>query len=103
MEQTMGEAVRLSEQFAGVSAVRLSLSDTVGALLPSLRRLGPVSPTNLVGINDVSDFLSPIKTFTTRFGLVECGEWTLILTDMRGENCAVQAFAISREAHCHAI
>jgi hypothetical protein len=92
-----------SEQLAGFTLVELPLPEAARAMERALARFGPVSTIPLVGIKGVIDYLSPLTTFTTRHAAIALEGWTALLTDMRGENCHVDGFALSRATSCRAL
>lgn len=85
------------------TAVKMPLQSTADVLAQNLKRFGPVSRVSLAGSDQLLQFLGPLKTGVTRFGCVCAGEWTILMTDMRGENCFVDGFAISRKTRCAAM
>jgi len=93
----------MREQLSGFSAVKLPLKGLTTAWAEKLKKFGPVSEFSLAGIKDVISFLGPVKSFTTRYAGVEVGNWSYLLSDMRGENCYVDAYALSRATGCGAI
>jgi hypothetical protein len=99
----MSAPVRLSEQFSGFAAVELTTAATADALGESLRRFGPVQQAKISSLAALAAHLSPVKSFTTTYAVAEFGAWSLILTDMKGENCNVNAFAVSRAKGCRGI
>lgn len=95
--------ISVTEHLKGFSAVNLSADLAVAALEKNLQRFGPVSRSNLADFPEALAYLVPVKSFTTRFLLMELGDWSILLTDMKGECCYVDAYAISRETQCKAI
>jgi hypothetical protein len=96
-------AASITEHLKGFSAVSLHGAAAASALAESLRKFGPVEQCQLTTFEDALKHLLPIKSFTTRYVVMGLDEWSIILTDMRGANCYVEAFAISRARHCRAI
>jgi hypothetical protein len=95
--------VSMQEQLKGFTAVELSIASAKAALTDNLKRFGPVSGVSLEGIEAVIEFLAPLKSFTTRYAGIEVGTWCYLLTDMKGENCYVDGYALSRLTGCRAI
>ena len=93
----------LQEHLKQFSAVSINAETAADALKQNLRKYGPVHRTIIDSFDNALRFLLPIKSFTTRFLLLELHGWTLLLTDMRGENSYVDAYAISRATNCNAI
>ncbi len=99
----MSERVRLTQQFAGFASVDLPADMATKALAESLRRFGPVHEAPLCGLTALAAHLSPVKSFPTTYAVVDFGAWSLILTDMKDENCNVNTLAISRAEGCRGI
>jgi hypothetical protein len=102
-EQMTQQAISIMDHLKGFSAININADAATTALQEVLLRFGPVSKSRLTIFQDVIEFLMPIKSFTTRYVVIGLGEWSVLLTDMRGENCYVDAFAISRSTRCSAI
>jgi hypothetical protein len=85
----------LQEHLKQFSAVSINVEPAADALKQNLRKYGPVHRTIIDSFDNALRFLLPIKSFTIRFLLLELHGWTLLLTDMRGENSYVDAYAIS--------
>lgn len=96
-------AISVMEHLKGFSAVNLDADAAAAALEETLQQFGPVGQSRLATFQDALEYLLPIKSFTTRYVVMGLGEWSILLTDMRGANCYVEAFAISRARHCKAI
>lgn len=94
---------RLSDHLLGYSAVQTDLDTAATALMAFKRRYGPVEIVHTKGIEETLKFITPIKSFTTKFALIENGSWTLIFNDMMGQTGGVDAYAICRSSNCHAI
>lgn len=101
--ETNGIIVSLKEQLQGFSAVNVGAESTATALEERLRRFGPVSRSEFPTFRQALDYLLPIKSFTTRFLILGVDSWSIILTDMKGENCYVDAYSVSRTTQCNAI
>lgn len=95
--------ISLTEHLKGFSAVNLNADAAAVALQENLRQLGPVRQSHFANLPDALNYLLPIKSFTTRYLVLGLGDWSLILTDMRGANCYVEAYAISRRRLRNAI
>jgi hypothetical protein len=93
----------LKEHLKQFSAVSVNVEAATEALEQTLRKYGPVHRTVINSFNNALKFLLPIKSFTTRFLVIGWHGWALVLTDMRGENSYVDAYAISRVTNCNAI
>lgn len=87
----------------GFSAVNLNAENTADALEERLRKYGTVGRSSFSKLSDALNYVVPVKSFTTRFLVLGLSEWSIILCDMRGENCYVDAYAISRVRHCRGI
>jgi len=48
-------------------------------------------------------YLTPLRSFTTRFLIMGTGNWSLLVSNMRGENCSVDAYTVSRVTGCSAL
>jgi hypothetical protein len=95
--------VRVSEHLKSFSAVNVSAEVAARALGESLERFGPVRRAQFSTTEEGLDYLLPIKSFTTRFLVLGSGPWSLLVSDMKGENCYVDAYAISRTTLCRSI
>lgn len=95
--------VSLAEHLKAIAAVHLPFQQTVPALESALSDFGPVTRTPLGNFAALIDFLLPLKSFTTRFGILALGDWCVLLTDMAGEHCFVDTLAVSRAAHRTAV
>ena len=84
------------EHLNGFSAVNLDAEAATVALQENLRQFGPVRRSSFASFREALDYLIPLKSFTTRYLVLGQAEWSIVLTDMRGENCYVEAYAISR-------
>jgi len=93
-------AERLSEHLKGFTAVKAPLSVVVPAVESSLMRWGPVRTIKLSSAPEALEYLLPLKSFTTRFLVIGLGNWSLLVTDMRGENAYVDGIAISEKLDC---
>lgn len=94
---------RLSAHLLGCSAVQTDLDTAATALAAFKSRYGPVDIVRTKGIEDTLKFIAPIKSFTTKFALIENGGWTLVFNDMMGQTGGVDAYAICRASNCNAI
>src|SRR5262245_39086396 len=99
----MGSKASLLEHLKGFSAVNVNANTAVAALEENLRRFGPTSQSQFATFRDALNFLLPLKSFTKRYLVLGAGNWSLLVTDMKGENCYVEAYAISRATLCNAI
>ena len=95
--------VSVSEHLKGISAVNLSGKETIAIMERQLRIYGPVERKEFAAFPEALDFLLPIKSFTTRYLVLGMERWSVLVTDMQGENCYVDAYAISRAASCNGI
>jgi hypothetical protein len=100
---TMHRTFRSSEHLKGFSAVKLPSSKTMNSMEVWLSQFGPVKQSEFRILSDAFDYLFPVKTFTTRFLIIGLSKWSLLLADMREQNCYVDAYAISRATRCDAI
>jgi hypothetical protein len=94
------ESEKISNHLRGFTAVRAPLSAVVAAMESSLMRWGPVQITKPSSLAEALEYLLPLKSFTTRFLVIEFGNWSLLLTDMRGENAYVDGMAVSEKLNC---
>jgi hypothetical protein len=97
------DVVRWRDQLACFALAELHLEAAISLLLQDLGRFGPVHSERLTGMAEVIRFLSPVKSFPTRYAAVALGSWTAILADKRGATCDVNAYALSRLSGCRAI
>ena len=95
--------VSLKEQLNAFSAVNAPADLTTIHLETSLKRFGPVTRNTFETFKDALAYLLPIKSFTTRYVILGLDGWSLIVTDMRGAICYVEAYGISRIAGYRAI
>lgn len=95
--------VSMREQMRGFCAIDVSVESARPYLIKSLARFGPVSEVPLKGIKSVVEFLAPVKSFTTRYAGIQVDDWSYLVTDMKGENCDVNGYALSRATGCRAI
>lgn len=91
-----------SEHLKGFSVVELPGEKALATQVEWLKRFGPVKVEHFATIGYALEFLFPVKSFTTRYLIIEIGTWTAIITDMREANCYVDAYAISRATQCRA-
>lgn len=97
------QTVSLREHLSAFSAVELPLDDAALHYVGVAGRFGPTSTVCLAGIRRGLEFLLPVKSFFTRYLLLDSGSWTLLVTDARGEFCYVDAYALSRATGCRGI
>jgi hypothetical protein len=97
------KVLSICEQLKGFSAVNIPVHDAVVAMEESLRRFGPVHRVRFENFHEGLNYLKPLKSFTTRFLVLGLDKWSLLVTDMKDENCYVDAYAISRATRCNAI
>ena len=90
----------MSEHLKGCAFVELPQEEAKEALSAGVQRFGPVTVAALVGWGGVREFLLPLKSFVTRFVLIELNRWTLLLNDMYGETCFVDALGMSKQTGC---
>lgn len=95
--------VSLARHLSGFSAVNLGARVAASSLKEWLQRFGPVSESAFAHFSDGLSYLLPLKSFTTRYLVVEVGQWSILLTDMKEANCYVEAYVISRATLCRAI
>jgi len=99
----MKTVVSIKAQLRNFSAVNARFDVAEAALEKSLRSFGRVDRVECSNFNDALRYLLPVKSLATRFLILGLDGWSLLLADMRGENCYVDAFAISRATLCNAI
>ncbi len=92
--------IKFSEQLKGFTVVDLDLDTVSKLMIECQKRYGEVFQTSFCGIDSAIDFLCPLKSFTTRYVAIELDSWTCLLTDMVGENCFVNGYALSRITGC---
>lgn len=95
--------VSLREHLSAFSAVELPLEAAALHYVAVAGRFGPTSTVCLAGIRRGLEFLLPVKSFFTRYLLLDSGSWTLLVTDARREFCYVDAYALSRATGCRGI
>ncbi|KAF0245557.1 MAG: hypothetical protein FD180_1528 [Planctomycetota bacterium] len=89
--------VALSEHFRSFAAVRCEAHHTASTLGSVLATYGEVQITPLSTFEDVLEYLLPLKSFTTRYGVLGLSdEWSMVVSDMAGESCFVDVLALSR-------
>lgn len=93
---------KVSDQLLCFTAVELSAQQAEGHLVHQLNCFGPVKQVKLTGIHELIAFITPLKSFTTRFAGVEDTGWTFLVSDMKGESCHVDGYALSRATGCRA-
>jgi hypothetical protein len=96
-------AVSVTEHLKGFSAVCLPADAAALALSKVLQGFGPADVSRFDTFSEALSFLLPVKSFTTRYLVLGLDGWSVLLTDMRDENCYVDAYAISRATRCNAI
>ncbi|MBM3837321.1 MAG: hypothetical protein FJ398_05035 [Verrucomicrobia bacterium] len=100
----MNRKVRsLSEHLCYIALAKSDVSACVQLLEGSFQRFGPVEKTLMSDRGAALKFLLPLKSFTTRYLVFELNGWCLCVTDMIGENCFVDVYALSRKTRCPAM
>ena len=95
---TKGASLSMADHLKSFTAVDVPL-ESVGTILSDyLRRFGPVAVHPLTGIREVLEFISPLKSFTTRFAAVGVANWTYVITNMKGATGYVEGLAVCRKA-----
>lgn len=90
----------LAEHLKGIALVNLPAVETAEALRENLRRFGPVKLTTYRNFESALNFLLPLKSFVTRYLVLEIRDWSMVICDMNGESCFVNALAVSRMKSC---
>lgn len=100
----MNRRVRsLSEHLCYIALAKSEVSACVQLLEGSFRRFGPVEKIVISDHGTALKFLLPLKSFTTRYLVFELNGWCLCVTDMIGESCFVDVYALSRKTLCLAV
>jgi hypothetical protein len=94
--------IEFRDQLKGFTVVNLPLAQVGTLFAEHLKTYGPVTACKLQGIHEVIGFLSPLKSFTTRFAAIQLDGWTCLLSDMEGAHCYTQGYALSRKTGCRA-
>ena len=95
--------LKLSEHLASFSAVAIPPKTAADLLAKNLRAYGPVVEVGLGLVEQSKAFLMPVKSFTTRFVISDYHGWSLLLSDMRFNNCVAIAQWMSSMSGCQAI
>src|SRR5579862_2650455 len=98
-----GHSELLSNHLRCLAAIECASTQTLGLLDSSMRRFGSTNCLSFESFAEAKSFLTPLKSFTTRFVLLGYGSWTILVSDMRNENCESDASIISATAKCRAI
>lgn len=100
----MNRRVRsLSEHFCFVALAKEEISSCVSLFESSFKRFGPVEKLAIADHGAALKFLLPLKSFTTRYLIFEIHGWCLCVSDMIGESCFVDVYALSRKTQCKAL
>ena len=91
------------EQFYGFSALNVSADSVAMPLGRLLQKYGPLKRAEFNSFEESVRYLVPIKSFPTRYIILGLDGWSFLLTDSRGENCNVEAYAVSRATKCNAM
>lgn len=68
-----------------------------------LSRFGPVEKREFSAFKDAMDHLLPVKSFVTRYLMVQVREWVLITCDMRHSDCFSDLLNLSKSLKCEAV
>ena len=94
----MKALILISEHLKCFSMAQISPKLAANVLERDLRQYGPTQRVDLKSFSEGKKFISPVKSFTTRF--LVCGylDWSLVVSDMRYEPCTGDALQLSKEA-----
>lgn len=90
----------LTEHFRYIALAKQSSAVCVEFLEQSFRRFGPVQTERFENVASALPSFLPLKSFTTRYLILEAGAWCLCVTDMIGESCFVDVCALSKTTRC---
>ncbi|MBI4658218.1 MAG: hypothetical protein HY735_05100 [Verrucomicrobia bacterium] len=100
----MNRKVRsLSEHLCYIALAQVDSASFVQLLEGSFRRFGPVQKAVLPDNESALEFLLPLRSFTTRYLILETNGWCVCISDMIGENCFIDVYALSRQTNCAAL
>lgn len=94
---------RLAEHLNCAAWVQVPSVAATDSLRQVLERFGPVRAFDLDGWPAVKAQLLPLKSFATRYAVLDRGDWTVVVNDRYGEMGLVDGLAISRTTGCRAI
>jgi hypothetical protein len=97
------ETQLLSEHLKAFSAVNVDAAVASNCLEMAFRTYGPVTRTSFGTLRDGINYILPVKSLITRLLVLEIHDWSLLISDMRGESCHVDAYAVSRSTGCKAL
>jgi hypothetical protein len=102
-ETTALVADRLSTHFQALCAVELDLERTADCLASCLQRFGPVERVRRKGCDDALRWLLPLTSFSSRYLLVPCSRWTVLLTNGQSTAAIDQLCPVSEAASCRGV
>jgi hypothetical protein len=91
---------KLSYHLSGFSAIAQDFRQTADQMEQGLRQYGPTTRTSFTHFCALVEYLMPLKSFTTRFGTIKYRDWSLLISDMRGEYCLSDARFLSKSGSC---
>lgn len=94
---------KLSEHLCYIAMAKIDSSACVQLLEGSFKRFGPVHKSVIADPHAALKFLLPLSSFTTRYLILETNGWCVCVTDMIGETCFVDVYALSRATQCVAV
>jgi hypothetical protein len=90
----------LSTHFHAFCAVETAVTRAADSLEASLRRFGPVKRGYCEGFDEALGWLLPLTSFPSRYLLVPCSGWTVILHNGRSAAADDQLLSVSKAAAC---
>jgi hypothetical protein len=93
----------LSDHLKGFSIVRAPAYRVREILKAQLTRFGAVEEVSLSDWASASRFLTPLKSFPTRYLVLGLEAWTIVLNNMRWESSHVDILAVSKSGGCFGV
>lgn len=95
--------ILLSDHLKGFSIVGAPASQVKELLKAQLMRFGPVEEVALRDWVSASRFLTPLKSFPTRYLVLGLEAWAIVLNDMRWESSHVDILAVTKSVGCFGV
>jgi hypothetical protein len=99
----LDQVILMSEHLKCLSFLQLPAKDVGTHLAVWLKRYGPVKYVSLGCLQQALTFLAPIKSFPTRYVVLEWQGGAFLFSDSRADNCNVDAYAVCRLTGARAI
>jgi hypothetical protein len=90
----------LSTHFRAFCAVETTVDQAADGLDASLRRFGPVKRGRCEGFDEVLRCLLPLASFPSRYLLLPCSGWTVLVHNGRSIAADDQLLSVSKAAAC---